>query len=1321
LAVEGQPAIDLLACLAQLSSGWLPAALFDDGPAVRAAESPDPEVLTAALAELEGAGLLERGSGGRVRVDEATREYLAETLDYVERRKATEAALELVLSAFPADPGDFPNWERCEALMPELWTVTEGAEELEAESSSTAMLFALGSEYLTARGDFAGAKELASAALADVASAGPGVVAVANHALGVILIELGELDEAQRVLETALSSRSRDRAENATELRGDRLALGEVLGELGRFEDARSYLEQVRTDERVPVDRFDAQARRRLAWLLMEEGKLEEAEEDSRRALAATVELLGEAHPDSAQARGELGALLLEGGRWEEARGELTTALDLAEGLLGDEHPAVGVIASNLGGALEGLEELRKARDSVERALEIGEEALPPGHRNLWLRHRKLTRILRALKDLEAAHQHAEAAAAISERALPDEDLEAVRDQLALASLLERLGERTAARRRYEPALTRLEEIEGADPQELAGHKLVLGGLLVELDDLVSARGHLEQALETMEEDGDGARVQARIELLDLAGRLAEERAQSLESLGLPEEAEKAREQDRSARRAVLEEMIGGEDIDSILLAARAAGPEFPEQSAEAISRAHEMATAIEEEGARESALRGVMLAWSSLGLDAFLEGSYDTSREFYESALGLVEGDPAGEGGILDDLADVAAAQGDDERARDLYLDALSRKRDVGDVFEVAYTLLLLGRTQQRLEQNEEAAKAFLERLELLRSGGSSPRPIAEAVTLHDLADVRLAQGETGAAIELYGEAAELKRQGDAPEELAATLVALGRALREAGMLAEAADAFAEGVRLLRQYAEPDARAEVAALREFAELRRESGEVGAAVDLYRHALALVRREREPWAGALLFHDLAGALKEGGDLDEAAAAYGQASECWREAGQVESASHSLLDLGRVQHEQGDLDGAAASLTTALELLRSSSESNPRAEGVILHDLADVRRDESDVDAAIGLYREAVDRKRQADDDAGLVTTMSSLSVLLLNSGDGDGALALAEEAISIVRDQADPDPELTSLIALSASLGRDPERALPLLEEVHAAYERGPGSNPLNLATVLTAIASTMVELESPEVASARQAAVEAIAAALADTEVASRAEGLQASILLATRVKAGEAIEIGLEKLRALVEESPSEAAQKVLIQTLQILGRMAAKEGRFEEAAGYFRERLRLLVQLLERQPGEEGIAEHDLARVLALKGERDEAADLYRAGAAHKREAGNELGVARTLYALAGLIRKSDAAEAREAVTESVGLYRGLSEGRPIELAAALGLLALLEDDGERARQALAEAVELVEAIPAEHPQSKVARQSIASVATAVEKRGAESEKG
>lgn len=1311
MSAEGRAAEGILACLAQLSADPLPEPLFDRAAGAAAPAPFDLELLVKALEELEGAGDLER-TGKRLRVPEAVRERLRAELEYEDAVRATDQALALVLAAFPADPGDYRNWKRARSLMPALRAGIERAVELEVASHRVPLALALSSEFMTASGDLVLAKELAEDAfLHSSSSLEPDVQATMNRALGVALAQLGDLEPARQALEEALGSRPEAGDTDEGARRGDLLALGEVLGELGEFDAARGHLEQARSSAEIPIDRFDAQARRRLAWLLMEEGELERAEHAYCDALEASRGLFGDDHPDTALVHGELGAFLLEVSRWEEARAELDRALESACALLGEGHPAVGVIASNLGGALEGLERFAEAREAVERSLAVGRTVLPEGHRNLWLRHRKLARILRALDEYEAARAHAEEAARISERALSPEDPEAARDQLTLATLLRRMGEPVSARQRFESALPILEAVEPRDSPEIVGHQLTFGELLIVLGDLVAARPPLADALAGSENLDEDVAARARIALLWLGERLTEELATTLELQGHRDDADRARDEDRKLRRAVLEEMLAGEEIGPILLAARAAGSAMPDLAEAALSRARALAEANGDSAEREKGLLAVRLAWSSLGLDAYRSEDYEASRRFYETALELAAGDPAAEADALNDLGDIAGAKGDDAGAAETYRKALAKSRAVGEG-EVVYTLLLLGRALSRLGQHEEAEECFSERLEILR-GGSERRPLAEAATLDDLADVRVERGEFESAIELYGEAAELKREAGNAAELAVSLRALGGALRRVDRFAEAADAYTESTRLLRDLPDADPMFEAVALQEYADLRRESGDLAAAESLYRRAIARATPEREPLFFSYLLFGLAAVLEGRGDPAGAEKALQHRLEILSDLEDVDwQEGISLVDLGRIREAAGQLPEAIGFYRDAAAKLAGPAE---RGHAFALHKLADALVANRELGKAVAVYEKAFEAWNAEGEPELASRVLLDLGRTQYALKDLAAAAGSFERRIDYLAKAEKPNRRaegftLHDLADVRRAEGRSQE-AIDLYRRAIARKREGEGE--VELAASLILLAVTLLgagEAGEPEEAAAL--GEEALAILRQDPDPNPTLLG--PALVLSAAPHKGEPIAVGVERLRKLAEERTAPEVQTALLEVLQTLGRKATLDGDLADAETLFRQRLALLAEQPERGPNPEGITKHELAYALELAGRTDEAVALYREAAALKRQAGNELGVARTLFALANQMRKEDAEGARALAAESVELFRRQQNAGPVELSTALSLLAVLEEEDQPALAALAEAKQLVGSLPDDSGQVEAVQQRLAKAEEAIRNR-------
>jgi tetratricopeptide (TPR) repeat protein len=1006
---------------------------------------------------------------------------MRDRLDFEATADAVGWALALLAASFPEDPGDCKSWPEVEALMPSLWAAVESAAHLELRSEAGALLMARGAEYLTARGRFQEAEELARNAFT-IASGHPSedLAATMRHALGTVLVEVGALKEAREALERALEERTQAGV-NEAELRRDRLALGEALGELGELSAARDLIEAAAAEIDSAPDRIHCWARRRLAWLLMEEGEFEKAERCYGEVLAATEDVLGHNHPDAARVRGELGALLLKRGEWKKARDELHRALSIARESLGSDHPAVGVIHSNLGGALEGMGRFKDARTELEQALTIGTAALPEGHRDLWLRHRKLCRVLATLGDFEGARREAAAAVEISERALVPGDADWARDQLALAGLLVGAGDLTEARQRYEQALPGLEGALGASSLEVAAHQLALGQLLARGDNLSGARQWLERALSAYEEQGAAQALAVRLELLSLVERLGAELASSFKALGREEEGEKALKLYRAIRRESLEEVLAEGDLVSALAVAGSAGLGMPDLATSALREAQEIAARTQDAHLREHQRILVRRGWSELGLAAYMGGDTEVARKAYEVTLELA-GDPAEEGEALHDLGDVELEAERPHEAIELYLRALERKRqDDVEPLDVAFTLLMLGRGYEEADEYEEATKALEQCLELLH-GLDDPPPGAIGTALHQLAAIRREAVGPRESIHLYQEAAEHQREAEEPSALAQTIIAMGQAMREAGEGEAALEAYREGLDLLRSSPERDFRVEGGVLEEIAELHHEQGDLEEAISRFREA---VERRRV-------------------DQDEHGTAY------------------VLLVLAVTLKEAGRLVEAEEALRERLVILRSREEELGWQEGISLRELGDLRRAQGDLVAAIELYREAVESIRDSDEKNGLAYALRSLARALVAADDQAGA-------------------------------------------------------------------------------------------------------------------------------------EQS--------------------------------YREQLELLAQLPERAPNQEGITRHELARVLAKRGALADAAELMREAVAQKREAGNTIGVARSLAALAGILEEQDREAAREASEEAVRIFRAENHLPPVELAWAIMRLAILLDDADRASALLAESEGLI----------------------------------
>jgi len=112
-------------------------------------------------------------------------------------------------------------------------------------------------------------------------------------------------------------------------------------------------------------------SRNNLANVLGDLGRLEEAEAEHRAVLEIRRWVLGEEHPDTLTSRNNLATVLRDLGRLEEAEVEHRAVLEIRRRVLGEEHPDTLTSRNNLASVLNGLGRLEEAEAEHQTVLEI--------------------------------------------------------------------------------------------------------------------------------------------------------------------------------------------------------------------------------------------------------------------------------------------------------------------------------------------------------------------------------------------------------------------------------------------------------------------------------------------------------------------------------------------------------------------------------------------------------------------------------------------------------------------------------------------------------------------------------------------------------------------------------------------------------------------------------------------------------------------------------------------------------------------------------------------------------------------------------------
>jgi tetratricopeptide (TPR) repeat protein/predicted Ser/Thr protein kinase len=241
--------------------------------------------------------------------------------------------------------------------------------------------------------------------------------ATSLHNLAGALLELGQLDEALalrqtavEVAEAALGPTHPDLASYVKGLGNVYLERGDPRTALPMFERAYEIRHAALGDGHPAV----ASALADVAVVRASNGDREAALVDHQRALAMRRTALGDHHLDVARSLASISGLYQDMGRYDEALQAGEQALQIRRERLGDAHPAVADALDRLGNVAHAQGRHAEAAAYYRRSLEIRETSLGPGNPDLVLSLSNLANSERRSGDLDDALAHLERARSIA-------------------------------------------------------------------------------------------------------------------------------------------------------------------------------------------------------------------------------------------------------------------------------------------------------------------------------------------------------------------------------------------------------------------------------------------------------------------------------------------------------------------------------------------------------------------------------------------------------------------------------------------------------------------------------------------------------------------------------------------------------------------------------------------------------------------------------------------------------------------------------------------------------------------------------------------
>lgn len=1051
----------LLGLLAFLGPTPLPERIFDEHQALLPPSLREPSSRRTAITQLKHSKYVRSGEMGLVLDDELAAVTRA-SLDGEESGEHCALALRLVTAAFPDEPDDIATWPMCETLLPHARTVVAHSSHLLPRREEARWLRDRAAVYMVGQGQHEEALELVLPALRDAQRNDPGgaLTGTLHRTLACIRDELGQRHAARRTLERALEIHGDACGPGSTEIVRDRIVLAKVLENLGDLEAALREIDEATAAANgiQPPDLSICDAWLAAGWLRLRADDPDGARTAFERALAIAEETLRHDHLSAGSAHSGLGQVLQRRPETrQQAVDELRRALSISEAMLGEDHPDVGIDRSNLGSALHGLAELDEARLQLEQALAAAEQVEPPNAQTLCIRHRKLASLLRDMGDLQAARRHAERAAELGGHRHAG-------DLALLAGIRLELDDAAAAAWAYDRALEVAEKADDARAIDVARYHLGRGRAARSAGDLRTARAHLSRArsaYEAAEATPAQGETDARMGIALLTRELGDELAAAYDATGDRQRADRTRSETAEFVEELMRRELATDDLDGLLSLARACIRAGGWEEAEAaLTQADEVVVGKSEDSSAQRRL-SLALAWHDLGRACMsLADQRARAVAALESAHNLYR-DQWLQGVVLHDLAAIRRDEGDHGRAIDLFRRAAVLKRDAGgETRDLATTLHSLGRalerrgnelagdrSSERAECFEEALEVYKERLSILEA--LTPRNgQMEGVTLHDIADVERARpnGDLSRAIEYYGDAAKRKQEADGRgdgQDLAFTLLRLGRSLEEAHRFREALSIYEQRLEILESSASREPVAEGVALHDIGDILAKRSRFEDAVDAYREAAERKRAggdaSGESLANTLVSLSQALIMSESPEEAKAAAWEAEAVAQEETPDSLETKLAALLLVAEAALRTQAPELALAALRDADALFDDTRSLVEKAGLAVMHWRAHRAADsDSDVvDAARARGKTALAEALEHP-SAPAWEELAVASALATEMELPD----LARQAARRARDLGDPHgPERTMALAdVLLSLGRA-ERAHGDVEEALAAYE----------------------------------------------------------------------------------------------------------------------------------------------------------------------------------------------------------------------------------------------------------------------------------------
>lgn len=425
---------------------------------------------------------------------------------------------------------------------------------------------------------------------------------------------------------------------------------------------------------------------------------------------------------------------------------------------------------------------------------------------------------------------------------------------------------------------------------------------------------------------------------------------------------------------------------------------------------------------------RGVLECQHVLGMVHELRGEREQAATFLQKALDGFKalGDRGGEGRCLTALGVHYKNKGESDKAFECFNKSLDIRTGIGDQRGAAANLANLGNLLRQRNQPTEALDYLERALTMYREIGDRR---GEADVLANLANVDATRGANAAALERLAAALKIHREIHDTRGVVADLTSMGRLYLARGELDNAAACLQEAEKNNKSLSNP--RGELAIMIEQAMLLRARGNHQGALSLLNKALESAKAQGDARTVASIHLKMATIFEDAKEYDKALKLLRHTLQEFRQHGDRQGELWALGGIAVIQVKTEDYENALANLEKALKLRSELGLATHQSRDLDFY-LGEIYEGFREFERALEHYHRALISSQTNGDESRLGLLYDRLGTVYYYMENYPKAREFLEEALRSHAESNDTVMQRSELIRLGdiASKLGEPEKAL---------------------------------------------------------------------------------------------------------------------------------------------------------------------------------------------------------------------------------------------------------------------------------------------------